>query len=140
MIELIEAVTIKKAFRYLKNAGDRMRVTRNFIDDKSKLSDANLTYVKSWFSDWNQSQSNPKTPGGKPVFEEKFKNKKTGLMIFGVEIHRQNPSIHMIVYINKTSPIVTKRGVKLSGGNNLFIFDRVFDSYVAYNKYLDSLR
>ena len=46
----------------------------------------------------------------------------------------------MIVYINKTSPIVTKKGVKLTGGNNLFIFDRVFDSYAAYNKYLDSLR
>ena len=140
MIDLIEAVTIKKAFRYLKNAGDRMRVTHTFIGDKKKLSDANLTYVKSWFSDWNQSQSSPKTPGGKSVFEEKFKDKKTGLMIFGVEIHRQNPSIHMIVYINKTSPIVTKKGVKLTGGNNLFIFDRVFDSYAAYNKYLDSLR
>lgn len=140
MNQLIEAVASKKSFRYIKNEGDRMRVTHDFINDKSNLSPISLTYVKDWFSSWKQSQLNSTTPGGKAVFEEKFKDKKTGLMIYGVEIHRQNPSIHMIVYIKKTDPIVTKKGVKLPSGGNLFIFDRVFDDYEVYRKYLTNLR
>lgn len=140
MIDLIEAVAAKKAFRYLKNMGDRMRVTHDFIDDKSKLTPTSLPHVKNWFNTWKQSQLNPNTPGGKAVFEEKFKDKKSGLMIYGVDVHRQNPSIHMIVYLKKTDSIVTKKGVKLSSGGNLFIFDRVFDDYEKYFKYLTGLR
>lgn len=140
MNNLIEAVSAKRAFRYQKNAGDRIRVTRQYINDKSALNPGSMAYVKRWFKSWRESQQNPNTPGGRASFEEKFKNKKTGLTIYAIEVNRQNPSIHIIVYLTKTSPIQTRKGVKLQGGANLFIFDRVFDDYELYSKYLTSLR
>lgn len=139
MNNLIEAVAAKVAFRYSKILGDRIRVTHEFLKDKAGLKPSNRSDLENWFKKWYASQNNINTPGGLAAFESKGRDSKKGMNVYVVEVHKQNPSIHMIVYITKTSAITTKKGIELKGDQNFFIFDRIFDDYKKYYDYLTSV-
>lgn len=134
----------KVAFRYEPNLGDKIAVTHTFLADKSRLSLEEKRMTRRFFNEWRASR------GTIPIFEVKHQSsrlKDYGLpygqsiskheayrtLIYGVQIHHKNPSVHLVC---------VKESYKNAKGEdcNFFNFVRIFNDYNKYYDWLSSMR
>jgi len=121
----------KVALRYDRGAGDREKVTKQFLSDKKKLKPNERAIMRRYFRAWKASR------GQDAIFELKasirFKTEgpsKPTTLIYGVEVQKRQPPFHVI-------------GIKetVNGGkNNLFIWTRIFTDYNSYGDYISNLK
>lgn len=117
----------KTASRYDTAAGDRERVTAQFLSDKKKLTANEKKTMRKFFRVWKASK------GTIPVFEAKATAEIGGVgktMLYGVEIQKRQPPFH----------VMAARKPINNGKSYLYIWLRIFTDYNKYGDYISSFK
>lgn len=124
-------VKISLDFDYDK--GDRITISNRWLKDKSKLSPEERKELRRLLRMWQAKK-------GKdfPIFEPKrhvIYNQEC-MRMFGVELQKREPPIHIIVLVTDTNPNFGNPK-KPNPKGKLYIFDRVLKNYDEYKKYMN---
>ena len=137
---ILEAVKESFAFDYSK--GDRITVTSAFLKDKRKLDPKIRAELQRLLRTWQRRKG-----VDFPIFEFKNRRKfpidlgdsrgivKSCMPQYGIELRKRVPPGHINVFITHTNPTFGNPKVPNPKGK-LFIFDRIFDNYDKYKKYI----
>lgn len=138
---ILEAVKESYAFDYSK--GDRISISSSFLRDKKKLDPKVRADLQRLLRTWQRRKG-----VDFPIFEFKNRKKypmnlgdKRGLVgvcmaQYGIELRKRVPPVHINVFITDTNPNYGNPKTPNPKGK-LFIFDRIFDNYDKYNKYIN---
>lgn len=133
---ILNESTTKVSLRYNHDLGDRITVSRRFLEDKANLSPQLKIKMRHILRRWERG-------GGKePIFEPKRRIVYDGQksMMYVVEIQKRVPPTHVVIITSKTDPLFNvPRGGKPNPQGTLYIFDRVFTDYDEYLDYINNV-
>jgi len=135
---VINEATTKISLRYNPSLGDRVTVNNSFLKDKKKLTPEVRRSLRRLIRAWKSNK------GALPIFEPKRKvkftkdNVTTLLNMYGVEVQKREPPVHIVVIVTETNPSYKKsEKEKPNPQGTLFVFDRIFTDYDEYLNYIN---